>query len=99
MKPSENVKYAGCTGRTMNNILIEIPAEPYDLFVAECDIKSWEYSTLKNGILTEAGDQRVIKILCDEKGAKMLLDAATRLYPAAMPVIKDALNLPAKEPG
>lgn len=78
------------------NILIEIPAEHYDLFVAECDIKSREYSILKNGIIAKdrnSGDPRVIQILCDEKEAKMLLDAAMRLYPAVMPTIKDTLDL------
>jgi hypothetical protein len=71
--------------------LIEMPPEHYDLFVAELDIKSPEYTTLKNGVVDAA--DRVVTILCDREEAMDLLEAADRRYPAAVPAIKNALEL------
>jgi hypothetical protein len=76
-------------------VLIELPREHYDLFAAECDIKSPEYSILKNSIVAggpETGrDRRTIEMLCDREEADLLLDAAKRLYPTAAPAIEKAL--------
>lgn len=78
-------------------ILIDMSPEDYDLFVAECDIKSPDYSILKNGVVAhdpQAGcDQRVIQILCNHEEAAQLLDAARRLYPKAMPAIRQGMEL------
>ena len=77
-------------------VLIEMSPEHYDLFVAECDIKSREYSVLKNAVITRAessDEQRKIEILCDEEEARGLLSAATRIYPEAIPAIKAGLDL------
>lgn len=75
--------------------LIEMSPEHYDLFVAELDIKSREYTTLKNGVVaTEANNPaRTITILCDRDEAIDLLEAADRRYPAAVPAIQVALDL------
>lgn len=80
--------------------LIEMPVEHYDLLLAECDIASREYSILKNGLVLRtdnSGEKRVIEILCDKEEAEKLLDAASRLYPKAVPVIEARLDL-AHEP-
>lgn len=80
--------------------LIEMPTEHYDLFLAECDITSREYSILKNGLVLRtdnSGEKRVIEILCDKEEADRLLDAARRLYPKAVPAIEARLDL-ANEP-
>lgn len=69
--------------------------EHYELFVAECDITSREYSILKNSIVArdpaEPGRQ-AIKILCDKEEALQLLDTAKRLYPKAAPAISAGLG-------
>jgi hypothetical protein len=71
--------------------------EHYDLFVAECDIKSREYSVLKNAVVAQdpnAGEsQRSIEILCDQEEARQLLDAASRVYPEAVPAIRRGIEL------
>jgi hypothetical protein len=76
-------------------VLIEMSRERYDLFVAELDIKSPAYTVLKNNIVAggpETGrNRRAIEILCDQEEADLLLDAATRLYPAAAPDIEKAI--------
>jgi len=75
--------------------LIEMSREHYDLFAAELDITSREYSILKNNIASggpETGrDRRTIEILCDEEEARLLLAAAKRLCPAAAPAIESAV--------
>jgi len=75
--------------------LIEMPREHYDVFAAELDITSREHSILKNNILgggPETGPARpTIEILCDNEEAELLLDAATRVFPAALPEIKEAI--------
>jgi hypothetical protein len=76
-------------------VLIKMSQEHYDLFVAECDITSREYTILKNGIVTRdqqtGADRRTIEILCDREEADQLLDTATRLYPDAVPEIEKAI--------
>jgi hypothetical protein len=76
-------------------ILIELSLKDYDLFVAECDITSREYTILKNGIVasdqSEGHERRIMTVLCDAEEAALLLDAATKLYPKAAPVIANAI--------
>lgn len=77
-------------------ILIEMPAEHYDLFVAECDINSREYSLLKNALVLRDGnsrENRVIDILCDKEELEILLEAANRVYPKAVAAIEAGLTL------
>lgn len=70
--------------------------EDYDLFVTECDIKSPRLFDSQNGIVAhdpQAGcDQPVIQILSDHEEAAQLLDAARRLYPKAMPAIRQGME-------
>jgi hypothetical protein len=76
-------------------VLIEMPRDQYDLFVAECDIKSPEYSILKNAVVARDGaanDHRLVNILCDKTEGLQLLDAARRLYPDAAAPIAKALD-------
>ncbi|MEX0805814.1 MAG: hypothetical protein WD688_21225 [Candidatus Binatia bacterium] len=76
-------------------VLIEMSPEHYELFVAECDITSREYSILKNSLVARdpaEPDRRTIKILCDKEEALQLLDAAKRLYPNAAPAISAGLD-------
>lgn len=77
-------------------VLIEMSPEQYELFVAECDIKSPEYSILKNAIVLRDGDPayggRAISLLCDTDEATQLLQAARRLYPDAAASIAKAID-------
>ncbi|MGH7767264.1 MAG: hypothetical protein ACREQP_07400 [Candidatus Binatia bacterium] len=74
---------------------IEMSREHYDLFAAELDIKSPAYTVLKNNIVPKgqptARDAQTIEILCEKEEAELLLDAATRHYPAAAPSIAKAI--------
>lgn len=78
-------------------VLIEMEPVHYDLFVAECDIKSREYSVLKNAVVakitTEAEGQRTVEILCEREEALQLLEAAGRVYPEAVPTIRRGIDL------
>ncbi len=77
-------------------VLIEMTPEHYELFVAECDITSREYTILKNSVVTGqpyARENRMVWILCDRDEAKLLLDTAARVYPEVVATIKDALDL------
>jgi len=76
-------------------ILIEFSPGHYELFVAECDIRSREYSILKNAVVLKdqnSDEKRVIEILCDKEEAERLLDAAGRLYPKAIPAIEAGMD-------
>ena len=81
----------------MAKVLIAMSPEDYDLFVAECDINSREYSILKNGIVityqSHAHEPRALDILCAKDEALLLLDAAKRLYPRATPAIAKGIEL------
>lgn len=76
--------------------LIEMPREHYDIFAAELDITSREYSILKNNIAgggPETGPDRPnVEIVCDDEEAELLRNAATRVFPAALPEIKAAID-------
>ena len=75
-------------------VLIELSPEQYELFVAECDITSPEYTILKNAVVARgdgAAEQRTVRIFCDESEGRQLLDAAQRLFPSATEPIANAL--------
>ena len=61
-------------------VLIEIPLEHYQLFIAACDTTSREYTILKNAIiLLSSGinpNQRIVQFMCDEDEAHKLLRIA-----------------------
>jgi len=76
------------------NVLIEISPQHYERFVAGCEVKSREYSLLKDFVVSgndNNAKQPVIQILCDKGAAVILLGAATYLCPEAVPAIKAAL--------
>ena len=80
----------------MTTLLIQLPAEHYDLFAAACEITSPEYTILKNNIVARhqsSDEQPTVEILCDMDEATLLLEAARRVYPEAVPFIEDALNV------
>ena len=76
--------------------MIQLPPEHYDLFVAACEITSPEYTILKNNIAARhqnSDEQPTVEIMCDLDEAKLLLEAARRVYPEAVPFIEDALSV------
>ena len=80
----------------MTTLLIRLPPEHYDLFVAACEITSPEYTILKNNIVARhqsSDEQPTVDILCEMEEAKLLLETARRLYPEAVPFIEDALSV------
>jgi hypothetical protein len=74
-------------------MLIEIPDDQYDRFLAACDKRSPEYVTLKNGCITRVQDggleRRTVQILCDDEQASKLVEAANQLCPEVAPVIAE----------
>ena len=61
-------------------VLIELPLEHYELFVAACETTSREYTILKNAIiLLSPGtnpNQHIVQFMCDEDEAHKLLRIA-----------------------
>ena len=58
-------------------VLIEIPLEDYDLFIAACDTTSREYIVLKNSIIldfpTVDPKLHIVQFMCDEDEVHKLL--------------------------
>ena len=58
-------------------VLIELPLDKYEHFIAVCDPTCREYAVLKNSIVlcfTATGpDQRIVKFMCNEDDALKLL--------------------------
>ncbi len=80
----------------MTTLLVRLPPEHYDLFVAAWEIISPEYTILKNNIVARhqnSDEQPTVEIMCDMEEAKLLLETARRLYPEALPFIEDAMNV------
>jgi hypothetical protein len=83
----------------VTTLLIQLPPEHYDLFVAACEITSPEYTILKNNIVARdqsSDEPPMVEILCHMAEAKLLLEAARRVYPEAVPFIEDALSVEAE---
>ena len=77
------------------NVLIEMSAEVYDGLLDKCDQSCAEYYTLtKANIVFRWKEDRQLKlrrILCDLNEATRLLATASRICPAAMPYIENAI--------
>jgi len=76
-------------------ILIKMPSEQYDSFVAKCNTESGEYSTLINGMVVRdaaTGEKRFIEILCEKDDAVRLLDTAGRCFPDAVPNLRSEID-------
>jgi hypothetical protein len=80
----------------VTSLLIQLPPEHYDLFVAACEITSPEYTILKNNIVARrqsSEEPPMVEIICDMDEAKLLLEIARRVYPEAVPFIENAMNV------
>ena len=80
----------------MATVLIRLPPEHYDLFAAACEITSPAYTILKNNLVARhqtSDEPPLVEILCDMEEAKLLLEAARRVYPEAVPFIEDAMSV------
>jgi hypothetical protein len=70
--------------------LIEIPREHHGKLMAKCGTSDQEYKILSHGILMPSRDNdNVIVFLCEPEQAKLIIDFATRVYPNAVPEIKE----------
>ena len=60
-------------------VLIDLPLDKYERFIAACDPTCREYAVLKNSIVlcfTATGpDQRIVKLMCNEDDVLKLLVA------------------------
>ena len=80
----------------MTTVLIRLPPEHYDLFVGALEITSAQYTILKNNLVARQQSSQeppIVEVLCDLDEAKLLLEAAKRVYPDAMPFIEDAMSV------
>ena len=72
--------------------VIELPLHQYRRFLKRCDAASREYEILEIGPILrhpkESHYDRIVEIHCDVSEAQILLDAARRLYPAAVSAIE-----------
>ena len=78
----------------MQGILIHIPRDHYDSFVAKCDPWTRQYTVLKNAIIHELPEDCYAELLCTVHEANGLLDTAEHVYPKVAPHIKDAIAGP-----
>ena len=76
-------------------VVIDIPVDHYESFVAQCDPWSHHHAILKKGIIVSRPQQghfeRFTKIRCTVHEAKGLLDRAEHIYPQVAPHIKNAI--------
>ena len=78
----------------MQGLLIHIPRDHYDSFVARCDPWTRQYTVLKNAIIRDRLSEDYAEILCTVHEANGLLDTAEHVYPKVAPHIKDAIAGP-----
>ena len=67
-------------------VLIELPLEQYERFIAACDPTCREYAVLKNSIVlgfpATDPDQRIVRLMCNEDDALKLLISSVMLCEA-----------------
>jgi len=78
----------------MQGILIQLPRDHYDSFVARCEPSTRQYTVLKNAIIHKRPNEDYAELLCSLPEANGLLDAAEHVYPKVAPRIKDAIAGP-----
>jgi hypothetical protein len=78
----------------MQGILIHMPRDQYDSFVAKCDPWTRQYTVLKNAIIYGRPIDGYAELLCTVPEANGLLDTAEHVYPKVAPHIKDAIAAP-----
>jgi hypothetical protein len=68
-------------------VLIVIPVNSYWIILGKCEMKSREFSLLKNGIVEhpERGDE--VHFLCTEKQAEAIVEFVSRVAPEHRPNI------------
>ena len=77
-------------------MLIEISLDHYDRFLERCDPACSEFEILKKGLIVrrpkDSHYERIVEIHCEMPEAKIILDAARRVYPRAVPDIEKAIQ-------
>jgi hypothetical protein len=76
-------------------VIIELARMHYDLFLAACNITSWEHSILKTTMLPKkqnVGEHSMVEILCEKEEAVRLLHAAMHFYPEALTPVTEGLG-------
>ena len=77
--------------------LIEISLDHYDRFMERCDPACRESEILSKGPIVRAPNgshyERIVEIHCEMPEAKILLDAARRVYPVVVSAIGKAISL------
>ena len=78
--------------------LIEISLDQHDRFLERCDPACREYEILKKGPIVRPPNgnhyERIVEIHCERPEAKILLDAARRVYPGVVSAIQKAISIP-----
>jgi hypothetical protein len=80
--------------KSQANASIKISAESYGRLLSHVDKESRLYSILKGGLVFD-DDQcqgKVVKILCDEPAAELLLESASTFCPEAVREIKQIIR-------
>jgi hypothetical protein len=76
--------------------LIEISLDHYDRFMERCDPACRESEILKKGPIVRPPNgnhyERIVEIHCEMPEAKILLDAAKRVYPGVVSAIGKAIS-------
>jgi len=77
-------------------MIIEIPVDHYDRFLALCDPASHEYEILKDGFIAhrpkDSRYERIVEISCEMQDARLLLALASKICPVAVPAIVKAIS-------
>lgn len=74
-------------------IIIVIPMASYAPIVEKCEIKSTEYSLLKNGIIQRLEGREEVLLLCSDKQAKSICDFVHQVAPEHLPAIQQISDL------
>jgi hypothetical protein len=76
------------------NASIKISAESYDRLLSHADKESHLYSILKGGLIFDDNQRqgKVVKILCDEPAAELLLKSASIFCPEAIEEIRQIIH-------
>lgn len=75
-------------------VLVKMPIQVYLGFLGRVTLESREFAALKNSVESSS----VVEVPCHITDAMLILDRATKFYPAAAPFIEEALASPAPPP-
>jgi hypothetical protein len=86
--------YATEEGRAMR-IVLDVFAEHYEQIMMRVERKTRLHSVLMNAVVVyhreRESRRKVVKVLCDETGAALILEAAKTLCPEAIQEIEESL--------